>query len=66
MKIYLAEIEAGNYMLTTFATTEKEACETLGKEWRRLEKIGRVSTPWSEKAGWVSITEMTKNVVEWR
>jgi hypothetical protein len=66
MKIYLAEIEAGNYTLTTWATTEKEACETLGKEWRKLEKMGRVSTPWSEKAGWVSITELTQNVVDWR
>jgi len=66
MKIYLAEIECGNYTLTTWATTEKDACAAIGKEWRKLEKTGRVSTPWSEKAGWVSITELTQNVVDWR
>ena len=66
MKIYLAEIECGNYTLTAWGKTEDEACSAIGKEWRKLEKSGRVRTPWSEKAGWVSITELTQNVVDWR
>ena len=66
MKIYLGELETGNYTLTTIATTEAEIYETLRKEWQRLKKQGWAYATWSEKKESVRIWQLEKNKSEWR
>ena len=66
MKIYLGELETGNYTLTTIATTEAEIYETLRKEWQRLKKQGWAYATWSEKKEDVRIWELEQNKIEWR
>lgn len=66
MKIYLGELETGNYTLTTIATTEAEIYETLKKEWQRLKKQGWAYATWSEKKESVRIWQLEENKIEWR
>jgi hypothetical protein len=66
MKIYLGELETGNYTLTTWANTKSEIYATLEKEWKRLRKQGWAYATWSEKKDSVSIWELEQNKIEWR
>jgi hypothetical protein len=66
MKIYLGELETGNYTLTTWANTKSEIYATLEKEWKRLRKQGWAYATWSEKKESVSIWELEQNKIEWR
>jgi hypothetical protein len=66
MKIYLGELETGNYTLTTWADTPEEINETLKKEWQRLKKQGWAYATWSEKKESIRIWELEQNQIEWR
>lgn len=66
MKIYLGELETGNYTLTTWATTPEEIDATLKKEWQRLKKQGWAYATWNEKKRDVRIWELEQNQIEWR
>jgi hypothetical protein len=66
MKIYIAEVELGNYLLTAFGLTEDEAIKTLRKEWQRQKKLGYVRVSFDHDEVFVDVREMTQNEVEWR
>ena len=66
MKIYLAEVELGNYLLTAFGLTEDEAIDTLRKEWQKQKKQGNVRVSFDHREIFVDVREMTQNEVEWR
>ena len=66
MKIYLAEVELGNYLLTAFGLTEDEAIDTLRKEWQKQKKQGNVKVSFDHREIFVDVREMTQNEVEWR
>jgi hypothetical protein len=66
MKIYMGELETGNYTLTTIANTPEEINETFKKEWQRLKRRGWAYATWSEKKEDVRIWELEQNKIEWR
>ena len=65
-KIYLAEVELGNYLLTSWGHSEEEAIATLRKEWQHQKKLGNVRVPFHDPEIFVDVREMIKNKVEWR
>jgi hypothetical protein len=66
MKIYLAEVELGNYALTAFGLTEDEATETLRQEWQFQKQNGNVAVSFDHPEIFVEVRELTQNEVEWR
>jgi hypothetical protein len=66
MKIYLAEVELGNYLLTAFGITEGQAVDTLRKEWQKQKRLGNVRVSFDHDEVFVDVREMTQNEVEWR
>lgn len=66
MKIYLAEVELGNYFLTAFGLTEHEATDTLRQEWQFQKQNGNVAVNFDHAEIFVEIRELTQNEVEWR
>jgi hypothetical protein len=66
MKIYLAEVELGNYALTAFGLTEDEAIDTLRKEWQKQKRKGNVGVSFDHPEIFCDVREMTQNEVEWR
>ena len=66
MKIYLAEVELGNYALTAFGLTEDEAINALRKEWQKQKRKGNVRVSFDHPEIFCDVREMTQNEVEWR
>lgn len=66
MKIYLAEVELGNYALTAFGLTEHEAIDTLRKEWQFQKKMGNVRVNFDHPEIFCDVRELIQNQVEWR
>jgi hypothetical protein len=66
MKIYLAEVELGNYALTAFGLTEDEAIATVRKEWQRQKKLGNVRVSFDHPEIFCDVRELTQNECEWR
>jgi hypothetical protein len=66
MKIYLAEIELGNYLLTAFGLTEDEAIKIVRKEWQRQKKLGNVRVSFDHPEIFCDVRELTRNECEWR
>jgi hypothetical protein len=66
MKIYLAEIELGNYWLTAFGLTEDEATDTLRKEWQKQKLAGNVGVSFDHPEIFYEVRELTQNEVEYR
>jgi hypothetical protein len=66
MKIYLAEVELGNYLLTAFGLTEDEAIKTIRKEWQRQKKLGNVRVSFDHPEIFYDVRELTQNECECR
>ena len=66
MKIYLAEVELGNYLLTAFGETEDQAIATLRTEWQKQKRLGNVRVHFDTPEVFCDVRELTQNEVEWR
>ena len=68
-KIFLAQIEAGNYLLTAWDSTAAKATESLAREYDNQDKLNDPISelPWLEYADryGVRVIELDRGVTEW-